>query len=86
MSIRKRQTIPQTGAQVYRLPKHRLLEPTTDDDLESEEGRQAEAAQWRRLYAEDYRCNIAVGQMHAHKDTCFKYPCCGPSAKPNEQF
>ena len=32
-----------------------------------------EAANWRCLYAEHYKLNISVGQMHAHKDTCFKY-------------
>ena len=28
---------------------------------------------WRAAFAEDYRCNIAVGQIHEHKATCFKY-------------
>ena len=65
--------VPQTGAQLCRLPHYRLLHPVTDDDLTSEEGRRAEAEAWRALYAEDYRANIAVGQMHEHKDTCFKY-------------
>ncbi len=65
--------VPQTGAQLCKLPHYRLLQPTTDDDLETEEGRHREAATWRRLYAEDYHQNVAVGQMHAHKDTCFKY-------------
>ena len=55
------------------LPHYRLLQPCTDDDLQDEEGRLKEAAAWRRLYARHYRGNIAVGQMHAHKDTCFKY-------------
>ena len=65
--------VPQTGAQLCRLPHYRLLQPTTDDDLETEAGRQNEANTWRSLYAEHYRGNVAVGQMHAHKDTCFKY-------------
>eukprot|EP00973_Karenia_brevis_P013840 1877773-Karenia_brevis.AAC.1 len=65
--------VPQTGAQLARLPHYRLLMPTTDDDLETEDGRQREAKAWRRLYADHYRGNIAVGQMHAHKDSCFKY-------------
>jgi len=65
--------VPQTGAQLCRLPHYRLLQPTTDDDLETEDGRRNEAATWRRLYSEHYYGNIAVGQMHAHKDTCFKY-------------
>ena len=68
-----RYLLPQTGAQVCRLPRYRLLQPTTDDDLDTEEGRLAEATRYRQLYAEDYRSNIAVGQMHQHKDTCFKY-------------
>ncbi len=68
-----RYAVPQTGAQLCRLPHYRLLQPITDDDLETEEGRKAEAAAYRTAYAEDYRQNIAVGQMHEHKDTCFKY-------------
>lgn len=65
--------VRQTGAQLCRLPQYRLLEPVCAADLETEVGRRAEQAAWGRAYAEDYRCNIAVGQMHAHKDTCFKY-------------
>ena len=65
--------IPQTGAQLCMLPHYRLLQPCTDDDLQDQEGRLKEAAAWRGLYARHYRGNIAVGQMHAHKDTCFKY-------------
>ena len=45
----------------------------TKDDLGSQCGRDAEAAAWRSAYARDYHDNIAVGQMHEHKDTCFKY-------------
>ena len=65
--------VPQTGAQLCRLPHYRLLLPSTDDDLETEAGRKTEASRWRDLYAQHYRDNVAVGQMHAHKDTCFKY-------------
>lgn len=65
--------IPQTGAQLCRLPHYRLLLPTTDDDLETEEGRRNEAATWGDAYSSHYRGNICVGQMHMHKDTCFKY-------------
>ncbi|CAK0803316.1 unnamed protein product [Prorocentrum cordatum] len=65
--------VPQTGAQLCRLEHYRLLRPTTGDDLETAAGRSAEAAAWAARYAEDYRQDIAVGQMHQHKDTCFKY-------------
>ncbi|CAK0852500.1 unnamed protein product, partial [Prorocentrum cordatum] len=65
--------VPQTGAQLCRLEPYRLLRPVTDDDLETAAGRSAEAAAWAARYAEDYRQDIAVGQMHQHKDTCFKY-------------
>ena len=70
---RREHFLPQTGAQLCRLPTYRLLRPCTEDDLDTQEGRRREAAAWRTLYCEDYRQNIAVGQMHAHKDTCFKY-------------
>ena len=66
-------TVPQTGAQLCTLPHYRLLRPMTDDDLDTEEGLRAEAAAWRTAYTDDYRQCIAVGQMHSHKDTCFKY-------------
>ena len=62
-----------TGAQVSRLPHYRLLRPRTDDNMETKEGRLAEAAKYREEFVEDYRLNMAVGQMHEHKDTCFKY-------------
>ena len=65
--------VPQTGAQLCRLPSYRLLRPVGEHDLDTEAGRFQEASLWRELYCEDYRLNIAVGQMHAHKDTCFKY-------------
>ena len=39
----------------------------------TDEERREEAGLWRAAYSEDYRCNIAVGQMHEHKSTCFKY-------------
>ena len=65
--------MPLTGAQLARLPRYRLLQPVTADDLDDPTGRKAEAEAWRALYAEDYRLNIAVGQMHEHRDTCFKY-------------
>ena len=65
--------LPQTGAQVCLLPHYRLLRATTQDDLSTEEGSKAEAIEYGRRYAEDYRLNISEGQMHAHKDTCFKY-------------
>ena len=65
--------LPQTGAQLCRLLHYRLLHPCTEDDVEDEDGRRREANAWRNLYAQHYRLNIAVGQMHAHKDTCFKY-------------
>ena len=35
--------------------------------------RREEASLWRAAFCEDYRCNIAMTQMHQHKDTCFKY-------------
>ena len=69
----KEYLLPQTGAQLAKLPHYRLFLPTCIADLDTEEGRRNEADNWRRLYSEDYRQNIAVGQMHMHKDTCFKY-------------
>ena len=65
--------VPLTGAQLSILPHYRLFRFMTTDDRESLEGRQREAAAWREAYTQDYRQNIAVGQMHEHKDTCFKY-------------
>ena len=65
--------VPQSGAQLCLLPHYRLLKAVTDDDLTSPEGQLREAAAWAGKCSEDYRCNIAVGQMHQHKDTCFKY-------------
>ena len=65
--------LPLTGAQLSRMPHYRLLMPVTEEIPITESARREEAAAWRQLYAEDYRCNIAVGQMHQHKDTCFKY-------------
>ena len=55
------------------MPHFRLLAPVTEDDLDTPEGRSAEAAAWAQAYTTNYRANIAVGQMHEHKDTCFKY-------------
>ena len=68
-----RYVIPQTGAHLCKLPHYRLLKPLTEDDLETAEGVKAEAAAYREAYSQDYRLSIAVGQMHEHKDTCFKY-------------
>ena len=68
--------VPLTGAQLSKLPHYRLFSPCypfTTADLESEDGRLREAEEWAKAYAEDYRLNISVGQMHEHKDTCFKY-------------
>ena len=56
-----------------RMPRYRLLAPLTLDAPVTEEERREEARLWREAFCEDYRCNIAVGQMHLHKDTCFKY-------------
>ena len=52
--------IPLTGAQLSTVPEYRLLS-------------QMDATSWGRAYAKDYKGNISVGQMHVHKDTCFKY-------------
>ena len=65
--------IPLTGAQVTRMPSYRLLQPMAGYSRGTAEDRAEEAAAWGRAYAEDYRLNIAVCQMHEHKDTCFKY-------------
>ena len=65
--------LPLTGAQVSRMPRYRLLEPMTADCPVTEEERREEARLWAFAYSEDYRGNIAVGQIHQHKDTCFKY-------------
>ena len=65
--------VPQSGAQLCLLPHYRLLKAVTDDDLTSPEGQLREAAAWAGKCSEDYHCNIAVGQMHQHKDTCFKH-------------
>ena len=45
----------------------------SDAEPITEKERLLEARQWSAAFAEDYRYNIAVGQMHEHKDTCFKY-------------
>ena len=63
-----------TGAQVARMPHYRLLGPRTAAAPKTDEERKTEAAIWRGEYAEDYRLNMAVGQMHEHKETCFKCP------------
>jgi len=42
--------IPQTGAQLCRLPHYRLLRPLTDDDFKTVEGLKAEATAYRDLY------------------------------------
>ena len=65
--------LPLTGAQVSRMPHYRLLGPRTDVVPETEDELKAEAAIYRSEYAEDYRLNMTVGQMHEHKDTCFKH-------------
>ena len=79
--------LPLTGAQVSRMPHYRLLgkqneegDGKYDDDDDEDQGEsmskkaeRREAARWKEKFCEDYRLNIAVGQMHEHKDTCFKY-------------
>ena len=65
--------LPLTGAQVSRMPRYRLLAPMTSDYPVTAEERHEEALLWASAYSEDYRGNIAVGQIHQHKDTCFKY-------------
>ena len=45
--------LPQTGAQLCRLPHYRLLRPCTDHDLLTPEGWRLEAGAWRDLYSED---------------------------------
>lgn len=80
--------LPLTGAQVSQLPHYRLIgaqkedDQTEDDQSEDERTNKPvweeeellrEAAIWRKRFVEDYRLNMAVGQMHEHKDTCFKY-------------
>ena len=65
--------LPLTGAQLSRMPHYRLLRPMTDGVPLTEEELRQEAAIWRDAFTEDYRANIAVTQMHEHKDTCFKY-------------
>ena len=65
--------LPLTGAQLCRQPRYRQLghmgaaAPVTDEE------RLKEAAAWRDAFSEDYRLSISAGQMHEHKDTCFKY-------------
>jgi len=62
-----------TGAQQSRMPRYRQLAsligcvPTTNED------RSHEAGLWKAAFSADYRECISVGQMHAHKETCFKY-------------
>ena len=70
---KKEFTLSLTGAQVSRLPRYRLLGPMTQRIPSTDEERREEARQWAAAYAEDYRLSIAVGQMHEHKSTCFKY-------------
>ena len=65
--------LPLAGAQVSRMPKYRSFNPMSDAEPITEKERLVEARQWSAAFAEDYRYNIAVGQMHEHKDTCFKY-------------
>ena len=65
--------LPLTGAQVSRMPHYRLLLPRTETGPVTDEELKAEAAIYRGEFVEDYRLNMAVGQMHEHKDTCFKY-------------
>ena len=68
---KKEFTLPLTGAQVSRMPRYRMLGPMTRSSPSTDEERREEARQWAAAYAEDYRLNIAVGQMHEHKSTCF---------------
>ena len=70
---RKEFALPLTGAQVSRMPRYRLLGPMTDGAPSTVEELREESRRWASAYAEDYRLNIAVGQMHEHKSTCFKY-------------
>ena len=74
--------LPLTGAQVSQNPHYRLLGPMSQDAPCTGEELKAEAAVWRGEFAEDYRLNIAVGQMHEHKDTCFKCPVCNAACCP----
>ena len=65
--------IPLTGAQLSRMPLYRLLQPMTLRMPITKGELYNEAVLWRNAFAEDYRSNISVSQMHMHKDTCFKY-------------
>ena len=68
--------VPLTGAQASRMPHYRFLFPSNGAKPVTEAEKLAEAALWRDKFVEDYRLNMAVGQMHEHKDTCFKYQGC----------
>ena len=46
--------LPQTGAQLCRLPHYRLLQPVTEDDLGTDDGRLSEAREWRAFFSADY--------------------------------
>ena len=73
MEPRAEYLLPLTGAQLSRMPHYRLFRPMSSSAPIGSHEREEEAAQWASAYAEDYRLNIAVGQVHQHKETCFKY-------------
>jgi len=72
-NIKSSYNIPLTGAQQSRLPGYRKLQPLTGFMPASDEERRHEAQLWKGAFAEDYRGCIAVGQMHNHRETCYKY-------------
>jgi len=65
--------IPLTGAQQSRMPRYRELVSLIGQAPSTDEERRHEAEMWKSAYVDDYRQSIAVGQMHVHKQTCFKY-------------
>ena len=70
--------VPQTGAQLCRLPRYRLLGPVTDDDLTSEEGRRAEAEAWRAASGASvvYRWDAGRAEASCHLGRgLFAAPC-----------
>ena len=72
-SAKSSYNIPLTGAQQSRMPHYRQLVSMLGFTPKSEEERRREADLWKTAHVTDYRQCIAVGQMHVHKDTCFKY-------------
>ena len=65
--------LPLTGAQCSRQPRYKELGHIGAEAPVTEEEKLEEAAAWRDAFSENYRLCIAVGQMHEHNDTCFKY-------------